>query len=112
RDVVPPRLEMRLLTLSATMCICWINVAAAQTPTAIVESVTGSVAGAEVLDYVSPGKVIKLGGNGSIVLAYLASCLRETITGGVVIVGAEQSQVSLGEVSREKPSCDITARVD
>jgi len=52
------------------------------------------VTGAEFMDYVAPGKVIKLGQPGSIVLSYTKSCWREVITGvGTVIVGAEESMV-------------------
>jgi hypothetical protein len=101
---------MRILALSLTILLGATTLASAQMPSAIVESVKGPVAGAEFMDYVTPGQVIKLGAHGTIVLAYLASCLRETITGGVVIVGADESRVSLGEVSREKPMCD-TAQV-
>ena len=35
--------------------------AAAQVPVAIVEDVQGKVVGVEFMDYVAPGKVIKLG---------------------------------------------------
>ena len=58
------------------------------------------------MDYVAPGTVIKLGANGVVVLGYLTSCWRETISGGVAIVGTEESKTSLGEVSREKVGCD------
>jgi hypothetical protein len=101
---------MRVLALSVTVLLGSTTHVPAQMPSAIVESVKGQIAGAEFMDYVTPGQVIKLGANGTIVLAYLASCLRETITGGVVIVGADESRVSLGDISREKPMCD-TAQV-
>lgn len=100
---------MRLLVLIVAVCVGWATAAAAQVPSAIVESVKGQVVGADFMDYVTPGQVIKLGATGTIVLAYLASCTRETITGGVVIVGTEESRTSLAELSREKSTCD-TAR--
>ena len=51
------------------------------------------------MDYVAPGKVIKLVPAGLVVLGYMKSCRRETIAGiGTVIVGAEDSMVHLGEV--------------
>lgn len=89
--------------------------AAAQPPVAVVEDVKGKVAGVEFMDYVSAGTVIKLGANGSIVLGYMKSCWRETITGGTATVGAEQSSVQLGRVERSKVDCDarlmqLTAR--
>ena len=52
---------------------------AAQAPVAVVEEVQGTVTGVEFMDYVAPGKVIKLGPNGSVVLGYMKSCWRETI---------------------------------
>jgi len=78
----------------------------AQSPAAIVEDVKGKVTGAEFMDYVTPGTVIKLGADGTVVLGYMSSCVRETIRGGVAIVGTDESRTSLGEVSREKVDCD------
>jgi hypothetical protein len=81
--------------------------AAADTPVAIVEEVQGKVTGAELMDYVTPRTVIKLGQNGSIVLGYMNSCQREKITGiGTVIVGTDESSVHLADVKREKIECD------
>ena len=79
----------------------------AQQPAALVESVQGQVKGAEFMDYVAPGHVIKLGSGGSIVLAYLATCVRETVTGGELVVGTAESSVSQGDVNREKEPCDL-----
>ncbi|MDA9527693.1 hypothetical protein [Bradyrhizobium sp. CCBAU 25338] len=83
--------------------------ALAQTPAAIVEDVQGKVDGIAFMDYVAPGKIIKLGPKASITLSYLKSCERETISEGVVLVGTEQSTVQLGEVKREKVPCDTNA---
>jgi len=81
--------------------------AAAQAPVAVVEEVQGPVTGAEFMDYVTPGKVIKLGPASTIVLGYMQSCRRETISGvGTVIVGKEESMVHLGEVKASKAECD------
>jgi hypothetical protein len=71
--------------------------------------VQGKVDGIAFMDYVAPGKIIKLGPKASITLSYLKSCQRETISEGVVLVGAEQSTVQLGEVKREKVPCDTNA---
>ena len=79
---------------------------AAQRPVAVVEKVTGKVVGVEFMDYVTPGKVIKLGPQGSIVLEYMTSCWRETITGGTVVVGVEQSLFHLSKVEGVKADCD------
>jgi hypothetical protein len=81
----------------------------AQVPVAIVEDVQGKVDGVEFMDYVAPGKVIKLGPKATVVLGYMKSCWRETITGGTVVVGAEQSMVHLGDARRVKVDCDVNA---
>jgi hypothetical protein len=80
--------------------------ASAQLAVAIVEDVKGSPAGVEFMDYVSAGQVIKLGPKDSVVIGYMKSCWRETITGGTVIVGAEQSEVLAGKVDRTRIACD------
>jgi hypothetical protein len=81
--------------------------ATAQSPVAVVEEVQGSVTGAEFMDYVAPGQIIKLGQGASVVLGYMKSCWRETITGtGTVIVGQDESMVHLAEVDGAKTECD------
>lgn len=99
---------MKTSIVAATAVLGWITSAAAQAPVAIVEDVKGKVSGVEFMDYVAPGKVIKLGASGVVVLSYMTSCWRETITGGVAVVGTEESKTSLAEVSREKVGCDTT----
>lgn len=85
------------------------STAAAQSPVAIVEDVQGKVDGVEFMDYVAAGKLIKLGPKATLVLGYMKSCWRETITGGVVIVGADQSTVQGGDLQRIKIPCDAGA---
>ena len=81
--------------------------AAADSPAAVVEDIKGKVTGAEFMDYVRPKAVIKIGDGGSVILSYLKSCRRETISGaGTVIVGTEESAVHLAEVKAEKTNCD------
>jgi hypothetical protein len=81
--------------------------ASAQTPVAVVEEVQGKVTGADFMDYVVKGKTIKLGPDSSLVLSYMKSCRRETITGvGTVIVGTDESMVHLAEVNATKTPCD------
>lgn len=83
------------------------GLAAAQAPVAVVEDVQGKVTGAEFMDYVAPGTVIKIGPAGKVVLGYMKSCWQETITGvGTVIVGSEESMVHLSEVKAGKVQCD------
>lgn len=79
---------------------------AAEAPVAVVEEVTGKVPGVEFMDYVEVGRVIKLGPRDSIKLGYMTSCNRETITGGTVVVGREQSTVERGKVERSRVDCD------
>jgi hypothetical protein len=80
--------------------------ASAQSPAAVVEEIQGSVPGVQFMDYVGPGQVIRLGAHDRIVLGYLKSCWRETISGGTVTVGPEQSEVAGGEVARTKVACE------
>lgn len=92
-------LSLSLLALAAP--------AAAQSPVAVVEEVQGKVTGAEFMDYVTPKSVIKIGDGGAIVLSYLKSCRRETISGtGTVTVGTEESSVDLATLKAEKTNCD------
>ncbi len=79
--------------------------AAAQVPVAVVEDVIGNPEGVEFMDYVTPKQVIKLGPSDTIVLGYMKSCWRETITGGTVVVGQETSLVHQSKVERVKVDC-------
>ena len=94
--------------LIATIAVIGLTAtAAAEPPVALVEELQGKVAGAEFMDYVTPGQVIKIGPGGSIVLSYLKSCRRETISGiGTVIVGSDASKVHLADVKDETIACD------
>ena len=100
---MPDNTVIRIAILTS-MTIAW--VAHAQTPVAIVEHVESKTAGVEMMDYLSPGKVMKLGPNDSMVLGYLKSCWQETIVSGTVTIGPEQSEVSNGKVDRGKVPCD------
>ena len=97
---------MKSPIVAAAIVLGTITPSLAQAPVAIVEDVKGKVSGAEFMDYVVPGAVIKLGADGVVVLGYMTSCVRETIKGGVAIIGDEESRTSLGDVSREKVECD------
>jgi hypothetical protein len=81
-------------------------IAQAASPAAMVEDVTGTSAGVGPLDYLATGKAIRLAAADRIVLDYLHSCIRETITGSSLVVGAEQSTVHGGTITRETVSCD------
>ena len=80
--------------------------AAAGEPAAIVEDVGDGVEQLAFMDYVEAGRVIDLGQDGRIVLGYLRSCLRETVVGGRLTVGREQSSIAGGRVDRVRVECD------
>ena len=73
-------------------------------PVALVENVVGYT-GPQVMDYLHDGQVVRLGPYDTIVLSYLNSCVRETITGGIVTVGINHSDVQGGNVTRSKADC-------
>src|SRR2546423_14598814 len=80
--------------------------AAAPVEVALVENVSSNSIGVEFMAYVRAGQVIRLGPQDTIVLSYMGSCLRETITGGIVTVGTDWSDVQSGEVRRLRGQCD------
>jgi len=90
----------------AMVLLAGAGAAQAAEPSALVEDVVGSPAGVQIMDYVSAGTVIKLGAGDKLVLDYLHSCVHETISGGTVTIGAQESKVAAGQVKREKTSCD------
>jgi hypothetical protein len=75
-------------------------------PVALVEDVTGTPTGVVSMDYLAAGKVIRLGPKDGLVVDYLGSCERETISGGIVTIGTEESSIAGGKVRREKVQCD------
>jgi hypothetical protein len=98
---------MTSMRLTMLVVLTWAGPAIAGWPSAaLVEDVTGPSAGVEFMDYVETGKVIRLNPQDTIVLNYLYSCVRETITGGVITVGAERSEVESGKVERMSTACD------
>lgn len=79
--------------------------ACAAEPTAMVEEAPAAIDLAP-FDYLTSGQKIALRPGDRLVIDYFASCLRETITGGFVIVGTSISNVGHGKVSREHVACD------
>jgi hypothetical protein len=75
-------------------------------PIALVESISGAPRGVEPMDYLSAGRVISLSAHDGLVIDYLRSCLRETISGGNVTIGTDRSTVNGGHVERERVRCD------
>lgn len=74
--------------------------------TAIVEDINMPSPPVQFMDFLEPGKKINLGANGTLVLGYLHSCQRETIKGGVVVIGKEKSKVTGGQVEWLRVECD------
>ena len=76
---------------------------------ALVEDVQGEVAGAELMDYVAPGQVIKLGPDGAVGMSYLKSCRRESVSGaGSVTVGPSESKVDGATLKSDIVNCDAS----
>jgi hypothetical protein len=97
---------VRFCTIAVIALLTPLAHAQPRSPVALVEEVQGRPDGIEIMDYVVAGRVIKLGPGDTIILGYLKSCWRETIMGGTITVGVEQSDVQGGNVGREKVPCD------
>lgn len=96
---------MRLFLLLAALCMVPVP-ALASGPVAIVEDIAADHAGIGPFEYVDAGRIIDLGAAGRLVIGYLKSCVRETVTGGRVTVEAEKSRIEGGTVARERVECD------
>lgn len=74
--------------------------------TAVVEDLSGAVPGVEVFDFLSAGKTITLPTGAKLVLGYMNSCTRETITGaGTVAIGDTGSKVTGAKLQTEHLKC-------
>lgn len=79
---------------------------------AVVEDLTGKVAGIEVFDFLAPGQSITLPAGARLVLGYMQSCTRETITGGgTVTIGEAGSKVAGAKLQSEQLKCATTAQL-
>jgi hypothetical protein len=88
---------------------CWIIFAVSPgraAPAALIEDINGKPAGLKIMDYLDSGSVLRLGARDSLVITYFSSCVREKIRGGIVTIGARQSDVQSGEVERTTVKCD------
>jgi hypothetical protein len=74
-------------------------------PVAIVEEVRAAHAAVAFMDYLEEGRVIDLEPNDTLVIGYLASCVREKVTGGRVSIGSEMSSVAGGTMQRARVPC-------
>jgi len=96
-------------TLAAGLVVtsaAWAKAPAPLVPVALVEDVKSATADVECMDYVGTGQTIALGPRDTLVLSYLKSCQHETITGGIVKIGADHSDVHGGKVVRTKVACN------
>jgi hypothetical protein len=75
-------------------------------PAAIVEEIIAAKPSLGIMDYVEPGDSIALKTDERLVLGYFRSCVQETIVGGTVTIGASESAVVGGTVTRRKVQCD------
>ncbi|HYB55559.1 MAG TPA: hypothetical protein VEK12_05255 [Alphaproteobacteria bacterium] len=73
---------------------------------ALVEEVSGAAEPVEPFTYMTNGKTVDLGLQGTLVIDYLRSCTRETITGGTVTIGIDHSSVTGGKLRSKKIECD------
>ena len=95
----------RIIPVAVALLACLDSVSAGE-PVAIVESISVENGSLASMTYLEEGQVIQLKAEESLTLGYLFSCWVETIRGGRVVVGREQSRVENGEVRRERVNCD------
>lgn len=78
----------------------------ADEPMILVESVSAPLPDVSPMTYINTGATIDLGQSTVLVLDYLNSCVRETITGGIVHVSVPISQVDNGSFKNARLACD------
>ncbi len=79
-------------------------------PAAIVEDVSYATNDLLAFDYLFAGREIQVPEGQTLVIGYLSSCVRETVTGGVIRIGAEQSEGDAA-ITREEMACAGAATV-
>lgn len=75
-------------------------------PRAIVEDIDAAGSRFAFMDYVEQGDVVRLSAGERLVLGYFSSCMQETIIGGTITIGLGESDVTGGQVQRERVACD------
>ncbi len=85
--------------------------AAGAEPAAVVEDYQGGSAKIEIMQLLSPGEKLDLSPKDVLVLGYFTSCIRETIRGGEVTIGSEESAISGGKRKSEDIDCDGGAMI-
>jgi hypothetical protein len=75
---------------------------------ALIEGLTSPSQRVELMAYAHVGQVIHLNADQTMVLSYRDTCIRETITGGTITIGTEQSEVrSAAKLERTQNNCDL-----
>jgi len=98
----------RLSVLAAAGAVMIASAAAASPiEVALVENLTSNSSDVSYMDYLKTGQVIRLGPRDTLVLTYMTSCVRETITGGTVTIGTDWSEVQSGQVVRTRGQCGV-----
>lgn len=98
------RLKWMLLLVAVTLAsgAAW----AQGKQAAVVEDLTGKVSGVDVFDFLNAGQTITLPAGAKLVLGYMQSCMRETITGaGTVTIGDTGSKVTGAKLQQEQLKC-------
>lgn len=110
---VPARRNRRLIggLLGAVAALATGSSAALSAPppssgVALVEDIDAPSSDVQFMDYLKAGQVIRLRAGEKIVIDYLGSCGRETIAGGTITIGSDESIVAGGQIHREKVECD------
>lgn len=75
-------------------------------PAAIVEAVSAPSTSLQPMDFLDEGQVVELRDGETLTLGYLSSCVRETIKGGKITIGAARSTVDKGLRKAEEVDCD------
>jgi hypothetical protein len=94
-----------------------VDVRAQDKQAAVVEDMTGRISGIEVFDFLAPGKTVTLPAGAKLVLGYMQSCTRETITGpstgaSTVTIGETGSTAAGGaKLQSEQLKCATTAQL-
>ncbi len=73
---------------------------------ALVEEVSDPTSELAPMDVLETGRVVKLAAGAKLVLGYLKSCVRETITGGTLTIGDLKSTVVGGKRVEDEVDCD------
>jgi hypothetical protein len=99
-------LRLAGLVLLLVPVLAAVRPCAAAEPSAIVEDVQGAIKDVQPFDYLAAGTQLQLPPRATLVIGYLKSCVHETITGGKILIGTDESRVDGGQVLRETVECD------